>query len=346
MINRILIVCGLILFVIPVSAQYSKSTEQIENISVSDSSFSGLNQLTIYVIPSKVKYDWTSPSTLYKSFVKNYKRNLFSKDNYILGHAFMELKTEKLSEKILTGMRSSSRKEQKELLLKEGYGLSILGADLEGFLENSAVLEQTKKKFSRKGRLAFMTFYISDEATDRMISFFQSYQTGIDSMGSSGGHYGGAFWPRYNGEGSGCSAFVVSFLDLAGLLIEEFDEWMVGVNIPMDLIGGPYNDNNDVRLRDIRRCNSWADDTGPEMKTAEYIQLYDPYLIYEWINEKWETDNIKDGIIATPLLLNASRGIRIDGRNQSLPEDDHIFMDREEPSIFIDSYHEKDELGK
>lgn len=334
MINRITLVFWSFLIVFSATSQQEPDTLQ-----------SGLNQLTIYVIPSKVKYDWDSPAKLYKSFVKNYKRNLFSKNNYLLGHAFMELKTEKLNEKILTGMRSASRKEQKELLFKEGYGLSILGADLEGFLENSSVLEQTKKKFSRKGQLAFMTFYISDEATDRMINFFQSYKAGIDSIGSPGARYGGAFWPRYNGEGSGCSAFVISFLDIAGLLIDQFDEWFVRVNIPMELIGGPYNDNNEVRLRDIRRCNSWADDAGRELESAEYIQLYDPYLIYEWINEKWETGSITENIKADPLKLNAARGIRIDGRKQSLPEDDHIFIDREDPSIFIDYYNLKYRSG-
>jgi hypothetical protein len=310
-----------------------------------DTSSSGLNQLTIFIIPSKVRYDWTSPSTLYKSLKKNYIRNLLNRDAYLLGHAFMELSTPQVPGIIAAGMRSGSRKEQKKLLRKDHYGLAILGADLEGKLENQADLEKTTKKYSKRGQLAFMTFFINDEATDRMIRFFRSYIAGIDSNGSAGARYGGAFWPRYQGEGSGCSAFVISFLDIAGLLVEEFDEWKVGISIPMELIGGPYNENNEVRLRDVRKHKSWADDPAIEISGQEYLEIYDPFLLYEWINVKFDQRKIGDDLPVIPLYLNKSKGIMIDSRNQALPEEDCIFMERPRPSIFIDYYRKNSRSG-
>lgn len=319
-----------------VSTEYSK-TDMVS----SDSIDGGKNELTIYVIPSKVKYDWTSPHTLYKTFIRNYKRNMLTRDNYMLGHAFVELRSPLCPKGILAGMRSGSRKEQKDLLMKQHYGLAILGADICGKLETGADLEHTREKYSRKGQLAFMSFFINDAATERLIEFFQTYKAGIESDGSSGARYGGAFWPRYKGEGAGCSAFVISFLDLAGLLQDEFDDWMLKIKIPMDLIGGPYNNYNDVRLRDIRKYKSWEGNAESGNKAFEYLGIYDPSIMYEWINENWDKQSINDEMTLTPLQLNKARGIRIDGRGLPVPQEDSIFTERDKPSIFIDYYLKK-----
>jgi hypothetical protein len=262
-----------------------------------------------------------------------------------LGHAFIELCTPLYSGRIFAGMRAASGKEMKSMVLKEHYGYSILGADMEGKLETEADLVPEVKKYSRSGQLAFMSFYISDEATERLLQFFHSFKADTDSNGSQKPHYGGAFWPRYDGEGSGCSAFAVSFLDLAGLLREEFDEWWVNINIPMDLIGGPYNDYHEVRFRDIKKYNSWAESSDTAAGSYEPFGIYDPTLIYEWIQEKWQEQNFLDDPSLKPMQLNQAKGILIDSRNQSLPDEESIFMERPKPSIFIDYYNQKHKEG-
>jgi hypothetical protein len=310
-----------------------------------ETDISARNELTIYVIPSKVKYDWSSPRTLYKSYLSNYKRNIFRKKRYLTGHAFVELRTPlSASGRIFTGMCSASRKEQKELVFKEYYGLSILGADTEGKLESSADLDNSLEEFSRKGQLAFMTFFISDEATLRMLQFFESFKDDNDSNNHHGARYGGAFWPRYKGEGAGCSAFAISFLDLAGLLKDEFSKWIVKVNIPMELIGGPYNHNKKVRFNDIKKYKSWT--IGQDTSTSSYepFEIYDPTLIYEWIQNEWNQQDQGNDLSVKPLQLNKARGILIDSRNQALPADD-IFQERKNHSIFIDYYLQKYTAG-
>lgn len=303
------------------------------------------NELTIYVIPSTVKYDWSSPRTLFKSYFKNFKRGLIKKDNYLLGHAFVELNNTKSKERILTGMRSASKKESKKLVLKQHYGLGILGADLPGKLETAADLDKKVTKFSRKGQLAFMTFFINDETAERLKLFFQSYKDGIDSNKAQGARYGGAFWPRFTGEGAGCSAYAVSFLDLAGLLKEEFDEWLVKINIPMDLIGGPYNSNQKVRLSDIKKHKSWACSEGSDTLAYEYFEIYDPTLMYEWIQGIWNEQGLCEDLSATPSQFNQAKGILIDSRDIPLPAEESIFMERETPSIFIDYFHQMNSSG-
>lgn len=299
----------------------------------------GKNELTIYVIPPKVRYDWTSPRTLYKSYYKNSLRCFFKKDSYTIGHAFVKLQTGETGEEIFAGMRIASKKEHKELVFRQHYGLAILGADTKGKLESAKELERTVSRFSRKGDLAFMTFFINDEAADRMISFFDAYRTEAENGDHNGLRYGGAFYPRYKGEGSGCTAFVVSFLDLAGILKDEYDKWLVRFDIPMSLIGGPYNNNKEVRLRDIKRTDNWIGDADNVTDSHEHLEIYDPALMFDWILEKWREQEDLEDMTLIPLQLQQARGIMIDAVTIPVPPGENIFIERENPSIFIDYYN-------
>jgi hypothetical protein len=250
-----------------------------------------------------------------------------------------------LNEDILTGMSYASRNEQKDMLLKEHYGLAILGADVAGRLEDNTDLEKKIEKYARKGRLAYISVLVSDKAMEKMIRFLSKYKEQATESQTSGPRYGGAFWPRYEGEGAGCSAYAVSFLDLAGLLKSEYEEWMVRINIPMDLIGGPYNEGNDVRLRNIRKYDKWADGPASDSSSFEPFEIYDPYLVYLWINEAWEQKSIDEDLPVVPLEYRHAKGIRIDLRDKAMPEDDPLFKERERNSIFIDVYEEKYQSG-
>jgi hypothetical protein len=301
----------------------------------------GQNELTIYVIPSKVQYDWSSPHSLYKSYIKNIQKNLFCKNGYILGHAFLQLKTRQNPDGLLTGMRSSSHKEPRDMILRDHYGLAILGADITGELESSPELLKKIEQYSMTGQLAFITVQICDEAAEKMLRFFENYKAGIEREGSPGARYGGAFWPRYENEGSGCSAFVVAFLDLAGILRDQFDQWRVAIDIPMDLIGGPYNSGNEVKIREIKKRKCWAGQQSPSSGGYEHFEIYDPTLIFGWIQDICLNTDKQKNSKSSPLRINNANGILIDGRDVAVPYKEPIFMERKTPSLFIDYYNLK-----
>lgn len=293
------------------------------------------HRLTIFVIPPKVKYDWTSPRSLQKSYFKNYRRDFFKKEKYLLGHAFIELSTPLAENVIFTGMRSSSQKQKKQLLFKEGYGLAILGTDLQGHLENYDHLMKVLDKYSHKGKLAFFTMLISEDAAERMLEFFERFQSIEDSVTAPRFHYGGAYYPRYHGEGAGCAAFAISFLDLGGLLREIYNDWMIEVNIPIDLMGGPYNVGNEVGLRDICKKDHWADADKENRDSYEPYEIYEPTLMYEWVHEIWKDDALLPQFHTVPVNIDKARGILIDMREVSAPIKEPIFIKREKPSIFV-----------
>jgi hypothetical protein len=342
---RIISVIWLFFFITVASGQSGAGNPGFIIPGIPDSLRAGRNELTIFIIPAKAKFDWSSPRSLYKSYFKNYRKNMFNKKSYILGHAFVQLCTPLSARRIFTGMRAATGDEPKNLVLKDHYGLAILGADMDGTLESDSELVSEVQRYSRKGQLAFMTFIISDEATERLLQFYRTFKSSNDSSNTHGPRYGGAFWPRYNGEGSGCSAFVMSFLDLAGLLTDEFTNWLVKVNIPMDLIGGPYNYGYAVKLKDIKKQTSWPENCEPGDTECEHFEIYDPTLIYEWIHDEWDENNALNNPQVTPLLLNQAKGILIDSRNQQVPSQDSIFTKRPKRSIFIDYYRQKYNLG-
>lgn len=296
------------------------------------------HRLTVFLIPSRVKYDWSSPKTLYKSLKKNYIRNILKKESYLLGHAFIELSTPLAGDDILTGMRADSPDEQKKYLFNDYYGLSILGADLDGRLEKSDDLDRKIHRYSRKGRLAFLTVLLSEEAAGRMVDFFRGFKENIASNGEAGARYGGAYYPRYYGEGAGCSAFAVAFLDAGGLLVEEYDGWKVEIDIPTDLMGGPYNEGNQVTLKDVRKMKHWADPEQQSRQEYEPFEIYDPTLMYEWVQQLWENPQQATDMQIEPVKIDKAKGVVIDGRNMPVPVAEPIFIEREQPSVFVPPY--------
>jgi hypothetical protein len=294
---------------------------------------SAQNEVTIYLVPSLAKYDWSSPNSLYHSYIKNYWKQLFHGNCYLTGHAFLVLRSPVLVEEIIAGMRSYDRREQRRMVFQEHYGLSILGTNLSGAPDEQGVMEEKLEKMTRKGTVSFIRLYVNDEAFRRMLEFYEGFYARVDSMGIPSQCYGGAFWPRFYGEGSGCSAYVVSYLDVAGLLRDEFPAWRVEIDIPMELIGGPYNPGHEVKMKDIRKTRSWADG-GTDGVDYESFWLFDPTLMHEWVLEKYGEAVQQDPESYQIANIGKARGIVIDARHIS-PPTENIFLPRNDPSVFI-----------
>jgi len=308
-------------------------------ISYEDGSYvDSLHELTIYVIPSVVKYKWDSPRSLYRSYIRNMRRSLFNNHTYLLGHAFIELRSPLIPGTLLTGMSASSRQEQRHHVLKDKYGMAILGAVLQGRMETLEELVEKKEKYARRGDLAFIRVWINEAAVVRLLRFFKAYHSTFGNEEVNLPSYGGAFWPRYKGEGAGCSAFAVSFLDVAGLMRQYFDEWKIEIDIPMEIMGGPYNDYHKVRIRDVKKLKSWSDGNGEAHTTYEPFEIFDPSLMFDWIHDTWNVYRQEDNPAIRPVLENDSHGLIFDARDIPVPENEELFFERPDRSVFIDYY--------
>lgn len=242
------------------------------------------NELTVFVIPSPVPFDWSSPASLSNSFFKGYISRLLVKEQYLLGHLFVQLTTPMLNEPIYAGMRSVSTREKRERIFKDRTGLGILGIGLQGRLESGEELLNKIPIYKRRQELASITFRLNEEATRLIIDFIHKFDQPSREGIRPSDHYGGAFWPLFRNEGAGCTAFGLAMLELAGICDIIRADWKISVNIPSNLIGGELNPDNQVRIRDIRATDQWAGEDYPEDSVP--FQIYDPNLMFRWIREQ------------------------------------------------------------
>jgi hypothetical protein len=233
--------------------------------------------LTLYTFPPPHPYRWHSPHSLLVSTVRNYYSKPANVPRRILGHMVIELKKD--SAVLLTGMVSDEISGMKDLLLKEKIGLGVLFKLVKGHLEETSHVQAELKMRTESSKAAFVSFKISDSAYHYLLAFIDSFKRrGYDSL------YNGLNMPRA-GKGSGCTAFGISLLELINALLPEYSEkWAVHLNIPEKLIGSAEKQKK-VSIMRILFSFRWATNTG----SCRKLLLYEPYLIYNWVNHLWKT---------------------------------------------------------
>lgn len=248
------------------------------------------NSLTLYVFPSPYGLKWKNPRALAWSALRNslaFRHHV----NHSIGHVDVELDCESptdANQRIHTfsGMttdNSDADRTTEAALLRQGYGLGILTESFPGRIESASdVLPQLPKRF-RFGDISLLSFEISPTTCQRLLQYQDEYrQRGF------GANYGLPNRPRY-GEGAGCSAYATSFLEVAGLLTEEFHQaWKRSLRIPAEQIGGPTTGRH-VALSEILfdPFSAWA----RAEEVHQDVPAWDPDLMHRWIVE---TFNRKD----------------------------------------------------
>jgi len=304
------------------------------------------HELTIYVIPSHLFVDWQNPSTLYKTTINSWLYSKLHKYSYFIGHLFIELNTTLLDEPIITSVRSTGNKEKKRLLFKEKIGLGIIGAAFPGRMEtNGELLASIECAVKKDREIAFIKYRINKEAASRIIEYLEGFTTKDSNSVAPCDAYGGGFWPRYEKEGAGCSAFGIAAMEVAGLKC-DYPEWVHRINIPADLVGGEFNNFIRVKNKDIKRRKTWYGGSGTANVDYFPFFIYDPTLIYNWIMEQREILSNNDGTsISQPFttaIKKESRGtipgLFMDARSVAVPVNDPVFKKRIEYSVFVDRF--------
>ncbi len=321
---RCIILIALMSFALTGKAQTNENSSQI-------------NEFTIYVMPTLLPLDWSSPSALYKSMKNCYLKTITQQNNYLLGHLAVGLKTPLLPQPLLIAQTSTSMREKVDLVLKQKVGFAIMGATMQGRIETHQELEHKLNVYAKRNKLAFIRYRINEKAAKRIINFIDNYSRKMDGKKSPSNYYGGAFWPRYYDEGSGCSAFGMAMLDLINLLPVESKDWKIDVNIPINLIGGEYNLRGKIKNKTIKRTKEWYNGNG--IANVDFVKyfVYEPSIMFDWILKK---RNLPDSVYM-PVEENGIPGLLVDGSKIEIDENEPLFEERPEPNLFIDVYKKK-----
>lgn len=235
--------------------------------------FANSSELTLYFVPSPLGLDWSSPSTLAMTALKN---KLSFKPRFI-GHVFVELTCGGQHE--LTGMVGKNFDYLNQLLIEQ-KGLGILYHSFEGRLEDKADIQKELAEYFKSGHVNFLTLRISESQCARALKYLSEYREK-----NVGRYYGLANRPRF-GEGSGCSAFGASFIDVLNLIDEDMRlSWSQTMNIPLAFSGRPLREENVNILSLMMNASSWAKEDEPHQK----LTYWDPDKMHAWVKRKYET---------------------------------------------------------
>lgn len=295
------------------------------------------HEVTLYAFPTMYPFDWESPSTLYKTVKHCFYKTMSLKENYLLGHMAISLSSPLLPQKNYSAMMAANKRQRVDLILKDKIGLAILGATLEGKIESEEHLVHMLQVYTERKKLAYITFSVSEAAMNRILDFITKFTRNDPDETHPSMHYGGEYWPLYENEGAGCSAFALGVLAAADLLPSEASIWLRNVNVPMSLIGGEYNQNKRISFGRILQSKTWYQGEGLPNVDYVNVQTYDPSNLFDWILER----RTRKDSVYTAEELNGVPGLRVDCTGRILPAEKPFFVKRSEPNLFIDLYQKK-----
>jgi hypothetical protein len=186
---------------------------------------------------------------------------------------------------VLTGMTSAVDNSQ-DLLLGQGYGLGLLFHNFEGRLNTREEAVLDIQEGVKSGRLSFMAFDITPATCQRLLTYEMEFRLrGYDR------NYGLPNRPLY-GEGAGCSAFGVSFLEAAGIDPKVFfHHWGRYVLVPKRLVGGPLTGDFIPIIRILLNPLAlWAHPSMPHFP----LGFWDPDLMHGYVKR------VRQGLLQMP----------------------------------------------
>lgn len=184
------------------------------------------NSLTVHIIPSTYRIDWSTTRNLFWSLVKN--QYFFPKTKSTIGHVSLELNCQRPRQQAvrrISGQTVNSLNAFREKVA-QGYGFSILNrpklySDLpyvtvDGKLDTPASLFTRFDKLIEKDNFATLSFLIDPEQCHRVVDFIDEYTQRTKEGKLAGNRYGFGADPR-SFTGAGCATFVQTALEIAGL---------------------------------------------------------------------------------------------------------------------------------
>ncbi len=228
--------------------------------------------LTLYFYHSP-GLDWSSPKRLGRSAIDNTR----SGAAHAIGHVSVEVDCQASGGAYdLFGATTAEGDETEYLIREQGYGLGILFHTFKGRLTSRAEVEAELPAWLASGAMSYARFEVTPEACARLSQYVTEYRAY-----DYGSLYGLPNRPLFR-EGAGCTAFGMSFLEVAGLFDPAFERaFSRELFVPPHWVGGPLTGNF---VRPIRFFNPviysrWAE---PDEEHF-YIHFYDADLMHDWV---------------------------------------------------------------
>ncbi len=232
-------------------------------------------EVTLYAVKSPLILNWKTPSSLFLTALGS---ELAFGAPRSIGHVFVGYRCGEGPE-VISGSTSGPSFNSRDNLLKNGHGMSVLLEDNLGELETDAMAREDIAKLAQTRRMAVMRLEISQAQCLTMQQWHKEYAARTPMI------YGGVGRRPLRGEGAGCSAYAMSFMEIADAEFTTLNRlFEKTIYLPEHLLGGEYGK---------RRVRLWSllKDRTPLAQPAEgalEVKLYDPNTLYQWIRKEWK----------------------------------------------------------
>ena len=195
-----------------------------------------------------------------------------------IGHAYLGFKCDGEVE-VISGMTSGKGFKAKESLLKDKVGMSVILIDNNGHFQNHAESSKDIKIFSDTNRISKLQIEITNDQCLLAKQWHEEYSNSESFI------YGGVDKRPLRGEGSGCTAYAMSFFEVANVDFELFNKlFLRTIYIPNDLLGGDYGLGEKVKVKKVLRDKRLL---SVNSTNSLRVDLYDPNDMYYWIQKAW-----------------------------------------------------------
>lgn len=237
------------------------------------------DELRLHFLHSPLGVNWATPWTLATSALKNQIAPVGKKRAYSISHVFVELKCDSTKTHIFRGMTSAPGTEDRDLVFKKKYGLGTLFHTYKGVLEKDESIRKDLAPYDGHKRHSELAIKVSPEACERMVNYVNEYETlGYGSM------YSGLQADPLKREGSGCSAFGVSFMRVAGLMDHFTEEWKENIDIPTRFIGGPMTGKKVSILYVLTHPGArWNN-----KEKHVHLTAWNPERMHDWVKKTYQ----------------------------------------------------------
>lgn len=254
------------------------------------------DELKLHFMHSPLGINWKTPWNLTVSTLKNQMAPVGKKRAYSISHVFVEVKCESQGKHIYRGMTSAPGTEDRDLVFKHKYGLGTMFHSYKGVLEKDESIIKDLAPYEGHKRHAELVIKVSPAACARMLSYAEEYEAlGYGHM------YSGLQADPLKREGSGCSAFGVSFMRVAGLMDNFTDQWKEIINIPTRFIGGPMTGNKVNILYLLTHPGAkWTD-----KEKHVRLEAWNPERMHSWVKKMY--NEVRNGQYEGKWPANVSR---------------------------------------
>jgi hypothetical protein len=271
------------------------------------------DSVSLHLFRSPKGINWATPWSMTYSTLKNAIANTHGMRAYGISHVFVEVKCDSTNERILRGQTSTDDSNERELIFKEKHGLGVMFANYKGKYERDQSIENDMAPYEGSDRRGTFTALINPATCQRMLQYEREYvERGYGNM------YSGLQADPLKGEGTGCSAFGMSFLRVGGLVEGFTNEFKQIIDVPKRFIGGPLTGKKVNILKIL---------SSPAAKWSNkddhiHLEAWDPEQMLRWVqrtHDLIESGGTLEGYNVTVEQIQDQKNVTVDLTDRATP---------------------------